>query len=145
MRLFDASSLLRCRMYEGAREVWNGFTRNAFEGLGSFKALIVMTSVLSILFLAPFFWLVFGLSIGAHWTALCIAQVITILAMRSIQAKRFGHWESVLLFPVSVGALIAIQWGSFWRSCLNEKIEWKGRVYGETATETTVTKQSHVP
>jgi len=123
--LFDASDLLRCRMYEGGRAVWNGFTRNAYEGLGSFGALLVMTLLLGTLFLAPFLFLIVGLAMGASWTVLCGVQVALILLMRAMQAARFGHWETVLLFPLSIVSLIAIQWGSLRRT----SVSWKGRSY----------------
>ncbi len=134
VRLFDASDLLRCRMYEGGRAVWNGFTRNAYEGLGSFPALLVMTTILGILFFAPFAFLILGLALHAPWTPLCAAQVAVILLMRSLQAKRFGHWDSVLLFPLSILALITIQWGSLLRTLRHKPTTWKGRAYSNAST-----------
>ena len=130
VRLFDASDLLRCRMYAGGRAVWNGFTRNAYEGLGSFGALVGMTAALGLLFLAPFGFLGLGLALHAAWTPLCAAQVGVILLIRALQARRFGHWESVPLFPLSVVCVIAIQWGSLYHSLRRRSITWKGRAYG---------------
>ncbi len=129
VRLFDASSLLSCRMYEGGRAVWNGFTRNAYEGLGSLNALLAMTLALGLLFLAPFGFLVFGLLTHASWMPICAAQAAAILVMRSAQASRFGHWLSVPLFPLSVASIIAIQWGSMWRLRFGKSTGWKGRTY----------------
>lgn len=125
--LFDASDLLQCRMYEGGRAVWNGFTRNAYEGLGSFTVLLVMTVILGGLFLAPFVFLGVALMIRAPWTLLCLVQVILLLLMRLLQANRFGHWISIPLFPLSLTALIAIQWGSL----LRKNGSWKGRTYAK--------------
>ncbi len=129
VRLFDASQLMRCRMYDGGRAVWNGFTRNAYEGLGSFGALMVMTVLLTGLFLMPFMFMIIGLSTQANWSALCAIQIGIIIFIRSVQAIRFGHWRSVALFPLSVIALIAIQWGSFWQSVFRKNKSWKGREY----------------
>lgn len=130
VRLFDASALLRCRMYAGGRAVWNGFTRNAYEGLGSFPALLIMTAALVSLFFAPFVFLPLGLFLHASWTLFCVGQIAVILLIRCLQAKRFGHWESVPLFPLSIAALIAIQWGSFFRTLRRAPTTWKGRSYG---------------
>lgn len=137
VRLFDASDLMRCRMYEGGRAVWDGFTRNAYEGLGSPGVLVIMTLTLGTLFLAPFIFLAVGLLTGAAWTPLCAVQVALLLLLRSAQAARFGHWESVLLFPLSVASLIAIQWGSLLRTLRRQAVAWKGRSYApETPSPT---------
>ena len=129
VRLFDATDLLECRMYEGGRAVWDGFTRNAYEGLGSYGALLGMTLALGLLFLAPFCFLVYGICVSASWTAVCAVQVAIILAIRSMQAARFGHWESVLLFPLAVAGVMAIQWGSLIRSRFPQPTSWRGRTY----------------
>ena len=137
VRLCDASALISCRMYTGGKAVWNGFTRNAYEGLGSVGALAVMTILQVWLFLTPFLFLAGGVWRGAHgsdwtsWTAVCAAQVALILSMRILQARRFGHPESVLLHPISIAALVAIQWASFWKTKRGAPVAWKGRAYGK--------------
>ena len=137
VRLFDAAPLMTCRMYEGGRAVWNGFTRNAYEGLGSPPALVVMTAMQSALFLLPFlFWVLdFGFWIAGRTVspvilALVTAQIAIIYLIRFLQARRFGHLGSVWLHPLSIAALIAIQWGSFWKSLRKRPVFWKGRTYG---------------
>jgi len=88
-----------------------------------------MTVLLGTLFLAPFVFLCVGLATGASWTAVCGVQVALILLMRVLQAARFGHWETVLLFPLSIVSLIAIQWGSLHRTLRRTSVSWKGRSY----------------
>ena len=137
VRLFDATPLMTCRMYEGGRAVWTGFTRNAYEGLGSPLVLLVLTAMQSVLFLLPFgFWVLdFGFWIAARGIspvllALVTAQIAIIYLIRILQARRFGHLGSVWLHPLSIAALIAIQWGSFWKSLRKKPVAWKGRTYG---------------
>src|SRR5579871_1260818 len=135
VRLFDGSALIACRMYEGGRAVWNGFTRNAYEGLGGFGALATMTLLQILLFLLPFAWLAWGIALRASshplplWAWLCLVQVALILLMRALQARRFGHFGSVWLHPLSIAALVAIQWASYWKSLRKTPIAWKGRSY----------------
>ncbi len=135
VRLFDGSPLIACRMYEGGRAVWNGFTRNAYEGLGNFAALFTMTLLLAGLFLLPYLWLVFCLRQGLAgrgfpiWGWACIAQLGLILTIRALQARRFGHWDALLLHPLSIMALILIQWASFWKTIRKTHRQWKGRIY----------------
>lgn len=137
VRLCDASPFISCRMYEGGKAVWNGFTRNAYEGLGGVPPLIVMTLLQTVVFLLPFFWLALALlgNMRKHhfylWGWLCLLQVGLILLMRVLQARRFGHMASVLLHPLSILSLVAIQWASFWKSLRksSKPIAWKGRTY----------------
>lgn len=130
VQLFDGSALLQCRMYVGGRAVWKGFTRNAYEALGSLPVLISMTSGLFVLFLAPFGFLLWGILFASAWTPLCAIQVALIFLIRVLQARRFGHWRSIPLHPLSIAALIGIQWGSLWQTHFGKPVDWKGRVYG---------------
>jgi chlorobactene glucosyltransferase len=134
VRLFDGTALISCRMYEGGRAVWNGFTRNAYEGLGSPVALMVMALLQSTLFLLPFAFLLLALLQAVHnpfplWGWLCALQVGLILLIRSLQARRFGHLGSVCLHPLSIAMLIAIQWASFLKTLRKSRTVWKGRTY----------------
>lgn len=130
MRLIDASRFVLCHMYSGWQEVWKGFTRNAYEGLGSMQALIVMSSMLFVLFFLPFPLLIAGYFSGwPTWTSLVLAQVSLIVLLRILQQRRFGHPEAVILHPFSILALVAIQWGSWWINRRGHKVVWKGRHY----------------
>ena len=136
VHLFDASPLISCRMYYGGKEVWKGFTRNAYEGLGSIGALTTMSLLQFALFLLPYcfllYWLAGSLFNTLHWDAwgwVCVAQVGLISLQRFFQAKRFGHFEAILLHPLSMISLILIQWGSYVKSLQKKKVEWKGRTY----------------
>ena len=44
--LFDATDTFHCRMYQRAAEVWNGFAKNAHEGLGSPRLIVPATLLL---------------------------------------------------------------------------------------------------
>ena len=135
VRLFDGSDRISCRMYAGSRAVWNGFTRNAYEGLGSLGALVTMTLLQTVVFLAPFLFLLSAvgrwLAGGAMplWGWLCAVQVGLILLIRLLQARRFGHYESVLLHPLSIAVMVTIQWASFWKTLRKSPVVWKGRSY----------------
>ena len=135
VRLFDGSSLISCHMYAGGRAVWNGFTRNAYEGLGSVGALITMTLLQTVVFLAPFLFLLdaIGIRLGGRplplWGWLCAVQVGAILLIRLLQARRFGHYNSILLHPLSIFGMVTIQWASYFKSLRKAPVVWKGRSY----------------
>jgi chlorobactene glucosyltransferase len=129
LRLFDGTNLIACRMYQGGGQVWNGFTRNAYEGIGSIGALIGLTVMQVTLFLAPFGFLTAGAITGAFWGWLCAGQVALIYGIRTLLARRFGELGMVWLHPLAAATLLAIQWGSWWKSRRKTAIAWKGRAY----------------
>ena len=137
--LFDATSLCSVRMYRGFGQTWRGFAKNAYEGLGSPILLVALTGMHLIGHVLPpavFFW--------AGWrsemdlsskpgTVAGLAALAWIMAMveRGILAKRFGQSPlCVVLHPVSVVLMTAIQWWSFVLQ-LTGKRAWRGRVAGE--------------
>ena len=135
VRLCDGSKLISCHMYEGGRAVWNGFTRNAYEGLGGVGPLIVMSGLQIGLFLLPFAWLAGAAGRGLTgrgfplWGWLCVIQIVLIALIRVGQARRFGHGGSVWLHPLSILALVTIQWASLWKTLRKSHVAWKGRIY----------------
>lgn len=135
VRLCDASALISCRMYAGGRAVWTGFTRNAYEGLGGFIPLVAMTALQTLYFLLPFVFLLAGAVQFARsgflpaWFSLVCLQIALIFTIRVLQARRFGHLDSVPFHPLSVALMIAIQWASFVKTLRHAPVAWKGRTY----------------
>ena len=114
----DATHLATCRMYRSAGEVWNGLAKNAREGLATNGGIGFWTAVLLCGQVLPLpLWLVTGL-----WQAL--AAVGLSFGLRFALAVRFRQsMLGVLLHPVGVVALLAIQW----RAVLGRPVGWKGR------------------
>ncbi len=128
--LCDASHLITCRMYHSGEEVWNGFTRNAYEGVGSLGALIAITLTTIVFFILPFGFIFAGIWLQAPpWLWVCAFQVAVIALIRIIQARRFGHLSSVWLHPLSMLLLVAVQWSSYFRFRFGGPTNWKGRKY----------------
>ena len=131
--LFDATALVHCRMYRGFAQSWRGFTKNAYEGLGSIPTLLFFTVMHVVGHILP--WALLGLA----WSGLAWAGSATLpagvavacgLCTRAMLAARFRQpWSAVLLHPVGVALMTAIQWRSLWLS-LSGRREWKGRVAG---------------
>lgn len=126
--LCDATQDATCRMYRNAGQVWNGLAKNAREGLGAPKLLIFWTILLFSGHVLPFLqWLLlpwysgWGIAFGAA------ATMLTLLP-RVMSAIRFRQsWLSVLLHPLGVMLLLAIQWYANVRHWLGKPIGWKGR------------------
>lgn len=131
--LFDATDLVHCRMYRGFAQAWRGFTKNAFEGLGSIPTLLFFTVMHVVGHVVPWVLLALAWS-GAAWAdGARVPAGIAVgcgLCTRAMLAVRFRQpWSAVLLHPVGVALMTAIQWRSLWLS-LSGRREWKGRVAG---------------
>jgi cellulose synthase/poly-beta-1,6-N-acetylglucosamine synthase-like glycosyltransferase len=125
----DGFHLASCRMYGNAREVWKGFSKNLYEGIGgSLFALLAVVSLYVTAFVAPF-----GLLAGALLApALLVPAAIAVaanLVLRGALTLRFRQpLESALLHPVGTLALMAIAVNSaIWT--YRGRVEWAGRIY----------------
>ena len=134
--LRNGSGLVSTRWYTGFREIWDGFSKNAYGGVGYrpsvvFGALFVIVPVLVFPFLA----------LGAGvWTGGALAlpafQVSLILSTRTItsRAGKDPLW-SVPFHPV----MVSVWAGTLARSALlarsGREVEWKGRQYATRPPE----------
>lgn len=127
--LADLSGQISCRMYRGWKECWQGFSRNAYQALGSVPALCAVTSLEAVLFLLPFGFTVFAAVSGwPAWSIPVLVQVAVLIAIQVSLQRRFRYSAAtVLLHPLGVAALIAIQWRSWWSATAGRGGEWKGR------------------
>lgn len=128
--LFDGTDLCSVRMYRGFGATWRGFTKNAFEGLGSFTLLVVITVMHLLGHLFPWGFLGWAVATGeataAQWTLAGIAIALPLL-QRQILAARFRQSRlSALLHPVGIALMTAIQWRSWWLHRTGRR-GWKGR------------------
>lgn len=135
--LFDGTALAQVRMYRGLPQVWRGFAKNAYEGLGSPWLLLLVTALHVLgqvaawaIVAAAVTAAVMGMSVPAVAATLAGAALLAQLAHRIVLRRAFGHsWRAVLLHPVGLAMLTAIQWHSLWLS-LRGRREWRGRVSG---------------
>jgi glycosyltransferase involved in cell wall biosynthesis len=130
--LVDATSLATCRMYRGAAEVWQGFGKNATEGMARPLALPIWTVLLLGGWLMPL-----GLSLLAvlmpqavPFKPLLLTAAGLLIGARILQAWKCREpWFAVVLCPLGVLITIVIQWwalAALWRG---RKVHWRGRDY----------------
>jgi len=128
--LRNGTTLVRTRWYTGFREIWNGFSKNAYGGLDYSPGLaLVALCIVAPALLFPFLRLGAALTTGGA-LALPVVQVGLILTTRAI-ASRVGRdpmW-SVLLHPVAVTVWAATLARSMSLARSGREIEWKGRTY----------------
>lgn len=137
--LFDATSAATCRMYRGAGAVWNGLAKNATEGMAAPAAILPWSLLLLGGQVAPPALLAAAPILGATPAAvgLAAAGAVCVWAPRLMQARRFRHSPlGVLLHPLAVALLVAVQWYALLRETAGRPVAWKGRGAGHlTATE----------
>ncbi len=125
----DATPLATCRMYRSAGQVWNGFAKNAREGMASPKQILIWSFLLCVGHLLPFVLLAFVPVMELWQIAVVISAVIFSLAPRIAGAIRFRQsLLSAILHPVGIVALLGIQWYATFRWAIGKPIGWRGRI-----------------
>ncbi len=129
--IFDASDIASCRMYETNRDVLQGITKNATEGIGAPKTIVPFTILLGGGAVAPALLLTCIFS-GISQSWITTAEILFGLALsyfpRLITLNRFKQSAgSVFFHPLAVGIFLAVQWFALGRRLLGIKTSWKGR------------------
>jgi len=125
----DGQSIVRVRMYNSLRGIWNGFKKNFFPSFRRPRSFWLFLLLHFLCFLLPFVLFVAGAVYGV-WILPAAFSVTAVFLMRTILAARFGHplW-SVALHPLSEIILLTLGIVS-WQNCRRGRgVEWKGRIY----------------
>jgi hypothetical protein len=126
--LFDGTDTFTCRMYERAGEVWNGFLKNAHEGLGSRRLIGLSTLFLLGGQVLPFCLL----AVASNYLTVALAGLGAVAALmpRLVGVIRFRQsFLGAMLHPFGVCLLLAIQWSALIGSLVHRRVEWKNRSY----------------
>ncbi len=129
--LADATDVAECRMYRNAREVFDGFAKNATEGMAAPAAIGPWTLLLLGGQTLPGVLLLIAGAAGSP-AAAGYAAGATALAYgtRLVLAVRFRQsWLGALLHPLGVAVVVAIQWVAWWRARRGRSVVWKGRAH----------------
>lgn len=132
--LVDGADLATCRMYRDARGVWQGFAKNATEGMATPIGLPVWTGLLLGGHVLPWVMIVVWAAGGfdaATWHRVVLWGAWCMSAATSLAVTyRFGQtWRSALLRPIGVVVLVAIQWYAALRKAVGRPAGWRGRAY----------------
>ncbi len=126
----DGFEMASCRMYRSAGELWQGFTKNIYEGLGENPlALVLVLALYATAFVWPYLALGYALGLPPDWWWPPAAGVGANLAARAALVLRFRHPASgIVLHPVAVLLLMALAVNSFLTS-RRGRVLWRGRSY----------------
>jgi Na+-transporting methylmalonyl-CoA/oxaloacetate decarboxylase gamma subunit len=122
--LVPGDTLASCRMYTRFSEAWNGFAKNAHEGMAKPVALPVWTLLLLGGHVLPFALLPFaptGLITLAALLSLGTRTLVTIATRENLL--------SIPLHPFTTLTGLAIQWSVLLRIGGTGRAGWKGRLY----------------
>ncbi len=119
--IVEGHGLATCRMYNGLRESWGGFIKNAREGMATPVGLPIWTAMLAGAFLWPFALLF------EAWAILAIALGYALRAAVTLRTRE--PWWTIALHPLAVLVALAIQWTALVRGLLGKPAGWKGRAY----------------
>jgi chlorobactene glucosyltransferase len=127
----DGTSMLSCRMYRGAREIWDGFSKNILLALQTSSAerrprwwgLAFAWGYASV-FVLPFLFLFSGCRIPS-------ALVIGWLGiLRAIVNRRFNRpLIETLTTPLAAWSVMVFGLNAWFRRVRGRRIAWKGRDY----------------
>ena len=143
-RLTDLTDLASCRMYRTAATTWNGLAKNATEGIAAPARIVPMTLLLGLgqvlplpiawiawthtRFIFPFLGPPIRIGMLPVWTALAAALLGYV--PRILNAFKYrSSWLSVLLHPLGVATLLALQWYALALKLLHRPATWKARDY----------------
>jgi chlorobactene glucosyltransferase len=125
----DGYRIATCRMYGSAREVWEGFSKNLYEGIGGTPfALAGVTFLYVAAFVVPYIALAVS-TLAPELLGPALLGVGANMLLRVLLTIRFSHApEGILLHPFAVLALLGIAFNSYlWDR--GNRIQWAGRSY----------------
>ena len=125
-----AEDFVSVRMYDGLREIVDGFTKNVFAAFGR--------SYLATLFFAlgSLVFHVYPYAAAITGNRLAIATVATITVTRLIlfTALRFSPIAALFAHPLMVLVWAWISLVSAWKTGVRRQLAWRGRTYDATRT-----------
>lgn len=125
-----ADDFVHVRMYHGAREIIDGFTKNTFPGVGrSYIAAFFLVSWVMVCYFFPYV-----LALGG--SALAIASVVLLTVTRVLIFRSVGMRLDSALF---LQPLMLLFWAyiflrSIWITGIRRQLPWRGRVYDSSRT-----------
>jgi hypothetical protein len=131
----DLTKLVSCEMYRDVGSMWDGITRWLYTVASvSVVSVVLLMTVVALLFLAPFLWLVYGLLLAQPafgWEVLVVLQVMIVYLARFLASRRFSQPKtSVILHPIGIAFVILVAIYASYQYIIGAGVRWKGRVYG---------------
>ena len=124
----DGFHMASCRMYRTPTELWEGFSKNVYEGLGSEWALALAIGLNLGAWVLPWVGLLFAVWNPALLGPSLLGVACGLMTRAALAQAHRHHWWSIVLHPTAVLMLVAIALNS-WRWHRQGQVTWAGRVY----------------
>src|SRR5687768_1778736 len=125
-----ASSLTSVRMYEGRREIVEGFTKNIFAVFQRSYALTLTLAVLGVIFhVLPYWWALTGELLSVLTVAL-----ITMTRLILFASLRYPLHYAVWAHPFMILFWTWLWIRSMWITGIRRRLAWRGRTYDPDRT-----------
>jgi chlorobactene glucosyltransferase len=126
----DARRQVRCRMYHGFRQSFEGLTRSIGDFLNRrILSLVSASAAIVLLFLLPYVLAAPGLATGYSGAAPLAASVILFqLTWCIVLYDRGLRWYVPFLYPATFAFGIVMFWRGYHRLTRGTGLNWKGRV-----------------
>ena len=122
--LVPGEGLASCRMYAGFQEAWNGFAKNAHEGMATPVALPIWTILLGGGHLLPF-----GLLLISPTLPVVLAALLSLATRAVVTVATRENAVAIPFHPLSVLVGLMIQWSALLRIRTGRQASWRGRLY----------------
>lgn len=131
--LANITNKVTCYMYQTNREVWEGFTKNLFPGLGRSRFLIMILFIFyGLFYVGPLVLLLVGLytfMIDSLQLTLFIPYLLIVLQKGWIDRRTNQKMTLAFLMPLSAIAFMALLIHSMRTGLKQKGYVWKGRRY----------------
>lgn len=126
--LANITMSVKCRMYETNAEVWEGFLKNSYAGIGR-SPLMAFFLILfySIFYVLPPFLAIYGVFSGSYWWIAPYA--LTVVQRWYVDMVTNQRWYLSFLIPLQAAAMLAVLVESMRKSLKKQPYSWKGRHY----------------
>ncbi|WGF89283.1 glycosyltransferase [Marinivivus vitaminiproducens] len=129
-RLFDASDLATCRMYHCFADAWQGFAKNATEGMATPVGLPIWSVLLAGGHILPVLAVTAALLAGPPYPVWPFAVTAVLYLWRIVLERRArGSLVAALIYPLGIAVTLAIQVHAFARRLRGHRPTWRGRSY----------------
>ncbi len=125
-----ADEFVGLRMYHGAGEIIDGFTKNAFSVFGRNYAVAFLT--LALTFVGHF--LPYPLALLGNPYAIATVIVISVTRAILFRSLRYPMWSALFLHPFTTAIWFWIFFRSTWLTGFRRQLHWRGRTYDAAET-----------
>lgn len=125
-----ADEMVSVRMYDGLREVIDGFTKNSFAVVDRSYLLVVF-----FLFLGAFFHILpYVLAIAGDPIAIVTVAILTLARVILFTALHYRLDNAVFGHPLMMTLWAGIMLRSVWLTGIRRRLNWRGRTYDAAGT-----------